>query len=121
MVASLLVDKIVSLALNPEKANQWAVELIWGYVEGKPVQGSPKREDSRVIEERIDDITTQHLNSLTASFAKPAGQKPSDIDVAVGTDGRATGDMDVPGDGPPGPEGTVGQPEMANAAATQSG
>jgi hypothetical protein len=69
-LAELLVDKVIKLALDPKRANQWAVELIFDRVEGKSVKGQAIREDGRQIEERLDEITTEHLNSLAAQFAK---------------------------------------------------
>jgi hypothetical protein len=71
-IAELVVKKVIRLALDPKTQCQWAIELIFERVEGKAVQGSPLREDGRMIEDRLDDITREHLNSLAATFAKQA-------------------------------------------------
>lgn len=71
-VADLLVRKVVRLALDKEKSNQWAVELIFDRVEGKSVAGQPIREDGRIVEDRLDDLTREHLNSIAAQFAQRA-------------------------------------------------
>jgi uncharacterized membrane-anchored protein YjiN (DUF445 family) len=71
-VADLLIRKVIRLALDKDKGNQWAVELIFDRVEGKSVAGEPVRQDSRVVEDRLDDITREHLNSIAAQFAKRA-------------------------------------------------
>ena len=77
VVAELLVNKVVRLALDPKKSNQWAVELIFDRVEGKAVQGRPIREDGRVLEDRLDEVTATHLNSIAAKFAKQAASELS--------------------------------------------
>lgn len=74
-VADLLVKKIVRYALDPSKAYQWAVEMIWNYNEGKPAMGSPVTDDGREFDEQMDDLTREHLNSMAAQFSKSAAEQ----------------------------------------------
>ena len=74
-VAELLAKKIVSLALDSKKTNQWAIEMLLDRTEGKSVQGKPKTDDGRQIEEKLSDISIKHLNQIagTTEAARPAG------------------------------------------------
>jgi len=89
-VAELLVDKIVTFALDKTKANQWAVDLVFSYIEGRPVQGLPKRDDGKHVEEQLDDITKQHLNILAASITGNARKEPASIESQDRTPGPAS-------------------------------
>ena len=60
-IADLLVQKIVRLALDKKKSNQWAVELVMDRIEGKAVKGQPMREDGRLIEERLGCTAEHHV------------------------------------------------------------
>ena len=71
-VAELLAQKVIALALDPKKSNQWAVELIFDRVEGKAVKGAEVMEAYRDVEDKLDELTTEHLNSIAAKFAKNA-------------------------------------------------
>lgn len=97
MVAELLVDKIVIFALDTSAANQWAVELVWSYIEGRPVQGLPKRDDGRHIEEHLNDITRQHINSLAATIDGNRPAVPAAPEAEDRTPGPASRLMDLPG------------------------
>jgi len=67
MLIDLLARKIVQLATNPNEKNQWAVELVFDRVEGKPIQGTPPDDGGRRIEDRLDELTKHNLNQI----AKP--------------------------------------------------
>ncbi len=67
-VAELVVEKIVRLALDPVKAYQWAIELIWERMEGKPSLGIPVSDDGRVLDHKLDGLTTEQLNRIAGSF-----------------------------------------------------
>ncbi|MCC7147127.1 MAG: hypothetical protein IT443_11835 [Phycisphaeraceae bacterium] len=69
-IAELLVAKVVQLALDPAKQNQWAVEMIFDRVEGKPVAGIAPDDQGRPIEDRLDDITGQYINELADRFVR---------------------------------------------------
>lgn len=113
-VAELLVDKIVKLAIERDKANQWAVELVWNYIEGRPVPGTAKREDSRLIDERLDQTTAAHLNGIAAAVSRRKDSRG--VDAAEGADGPAARLLDMPGNRPRGPEGATGKLAVAAAA-----
>jgi hypothetical protein len=80
-IGELLVRKILRLALSSEKANQWAVELVFDRLEGRAGTAAPPVDTGRVIEDRLDGVTTDHLNSL----AKIAGAE-ADEELAEGAD-----------------------------------
>lgn len=104
-IADLLVGKIVKLALDPKKSNQWAVEIIYDRVEGRAIQGEPPREDGRVHEERLRDIGRTQLNAIAAQFTQdepgrlggaeakdePAGPARKLLDLSKNRAARAEG------------------------------
>ena len=96
-VAELLVDKIVRFALDKDKANQWAVDLVFGYIEGRPVQGLPKRDDGRHLEDHLNDITRQHLNSLAATIDGNGPAVPTASATEDPTPGPTTRLLVLPG------------------------
>ncbi len=96
-VAELLIDKILVFALDAQHANQWAVELVWSYIEGRPVQGLPKRDDGRHIEEHLNDITREHFNSIAATIDENRPTIPPAPDTEDRTPGPASKLMDLPG------------------------
>lgn len=65
----LLVHKVVKLAVSPGKIHQFAIELIFDRVEGKSVQSVPVNDTAtEATEERLRDITRQHLNDIAGQF-----------------------------------------------------
>ena len=96
----VLVDKIMKLAVE---GKQWAMQLVFDYVEGKPAQASTEDAESRQTEQRLDEISSEHLNQ----FAEQV--------IGRGTDagGESSGDdparpvsrlMDLPKNGTGGTE-----------------
>lgn len=75
-IADLLVNKVVKLALDPDKANQWAVELIFDRVEGKASPVMVSDQEGRQIDERIENVSVAHLNSLAKRFVETRGNLP---------------------------------------------
>jgi hypothetical protein len=123
-MAELLVKKVVKLALDPEKPNQWAVELIFDRVEGKPVGGAPPTDDGRQIEERLDDVTTQHLNAIASQFSRrtPGELAGGDGEPAAeaGADGPAAKLLDLPQDRPARPQGDDDESPVEAGASQES-
>lgn len=109
----VLVAKIVRYALERDKANTWAVQMIYDYVVGKPQQAPAEIDGGRNLDERLEDVTTDHLNALTSQFvAAGGGLKPSQAqNTAVGQ--VAGVGLDLPEDPPGGPQGAGREPEMA--------
>ncbi len=111
--AEVLVAKIIRYAVERGKANTWAVEMIYEYVVGKPQLAPQDGDSGRHFDEKLEDVTTDHLNSLAATFASSNGglvpskaQDKADRPMA----GAAVG---VPEDGPRSTEGPSDEPEMA--------
>lgn len=63
--AEVMAHKVMSLAIAPEKANRWAIEMILDRTEGKPVSAEKKTDEGRHIERRLDEVTAAHLNEIT--------------------------------------------------------
>lgn len=119
-VADLVAKKIIKLALDPEKAYQWAVEILFDRMEGKAAQGVPIKADSRVLENKLNDITTQHLNSIAVEFAKEsAGQLADQREVTDESDGPAAKLLDLSNDGAGDPEEPPREPVMAGETAAE--
>jgi hypothetical protein len=107
--AEVLVAKLVRMAIDPNKSNQAAVEMVFDRVEGRPIQAPPPDTGSREVEERLDDLTKQHLNDLAGAFQR-GDKKPSDLTEQPASSGpiaatvRAAGPaarlLDLPQDGP---------------------
>lgn len=104
LVAELLAKKVIKLALDPKKSNQWAVELIFDRLEGRAAQGAPMREDGRNIERRLDDLSTEHLNSVAADFAKATRERAAEK-TADEADGPTARLLDLSRDRAADPEG----------------
>ena len=117
-VAELLVNKVVRLALDPNKSHQWAVELIFDRVEGKPVRGEMVRSEDRGIEDKLDAVTTEHLNRLAAQFAEDAKAELVGSDKTPdGPDRPAKNILDLPGNRPGGAKGVSAKPSLAALSA----
>ncbi len=121
-VADMLAKKVIRLALDPQKSNQWAVELIFDRLEGKAPKGTPMREDGRVIEERLDAITTEHLNSLAAQFARQTTVEfGSGSEIEDTTSGPASKLLDLQQDRTVSAEEVGCEPAVAAGIETESG
>lgn len=98
--AEVLVAKVVRLACDPAKTHEFAIELIFDRLEGRPPVSQPDSLDPLAAEERLSDVTQQHLNDLAKGLLRsaPAGQ-PS---AAAGPAGRL---MDLPSHGSAGAQG----------------
>lgn len=68
--AEVLAQKIMRLAIDPKKSNQWAAELIFDRIEGKAVQVQGQTDNGRNIRERLDDISSKHINEAIARHGK---------------------------------------------------
>lgn len=95
----VLVHKLMKLALDPSKANQWAIDMIVSYTEGKPTQAEKPDPHRRRIAERLNDITVSNINNLAQQAIK---RKP---DPAEGAAGPAAKLLDLPHRGRHGAEG----------------
>lgn len=69
-VVELLAAKAVRIALDPKKANLEAIAMIVDRIDGKAVPGLQKKQDGRKISEKLDAVTTKHLNSIAAQVAQ---------------------------------------------------
>ena len=111
LLSELLAQKVISLALDKDRPNQWAIEMVFDRSEGKSVQGIPLREDGRVTEGKLDEYTIHHLNAISAGFAAgiegdqevsqtPAdgalGSTPGKLDLSSNRVGCSEGDNDKP-------------------------
>lgn len=67
--AEIIAEAVVAAA---REGKQWAIELVHDRTEGKPVQALKPDEGDQSVEERINDVTVQHLNDLAASLAGAA-------------------------------------------------
>jgi hypothetical protein len=93
-LAEMLVKKLVRLALDPKKPNQWAFELIYDRLEGKAVQGAPPSDSGRKVNDQLDAVTTEHLNSLASAFSNrpvTVGAGADAPPIAAGPAGRLLG------------------------------
>lgn len=70
LVADMIAMKVVKLAIDPKKQNQWAIATILDRTEGKAGQGAPPDTSGRRFKEKMDDVTTHHLNTLAGQFIK---------------------------------------------------
>ena len=123
--AEIIAEAVVAAA---REGKQWAIELVHDRTEGKPVQAVKADEGDRSVEERITDVTVQHLNDLAARFADagpaPAGPVGADSDAqpddpephadAAGPGHTATAParklLDLPKDGHRDSQDAQGQP-----------
>lgn len=71
-IAELIAMKVLKAAVDPNRPNQWAVELVFDRVDGKAIQQTAG-EGRDEIEERLNDISRQHLNDLAALSTATAG------------------------------------------------
>jgi hypothetical protein len=124
-LAALIAKKVVQLALDPKRDNQWAVELIWDRVEGKAVQGAPVSDGGRRIHEHLDSITRDHLNALTGAIARSAkaaeAERRAGAETASGPPGPPAGRVDLPADGAEGPEVDPGESPVEEGTEGQGG
>lgn len=119
-VADLLVDKIIKLALDPAKANQWAVELVWDRSEGRAVAGQAPENDGRKIEDRLNVISKEHLNAIATQFSTEKWQKAEEENrnqaTADPAPGLPPGLLDLPSHGAGSTQALGGQSSMATEA-----
>lgn len=103
-LSRLLAQKVIRLALDPDKAYQWAVELCFDRTEGKPVAAEQVKERRKVLD-RLDDITAKQIDAITDKYDDDAKQR----DAGAGASGRPGGfdseHLAGPGDRPAGPQG----------------
>ncbi len=98
--AEIIAEAVVAAA---REGKQWAIELVHDRTEGKPVQAIKPDEGDRSVEERINDVTVQHLNDLAVRFADggsgaaPAGPVGADS-VAEPDDPESDAHATRPGD-----------------------
>lgn len=71
--AEVIAEAVVAAA---REGKQWAIELVHDRTEGKPVQAVKADEGDRSVEERINDVTVQHLNDLAAKLGN-IGDSPA--------------------------------------------
>lgn len=120
-IAQLLVGKIVRLALDPKKSNQWAVEIIWDRVEGRAIQGEPPRDDGRAHEEKLRDIDRAHLNAIAAQFTADEPGRLAGAEAEDEPAGPAQKLLDLSKNRAAGAEGAEGESPLAPAPASIGG
>lgn len=118
-LAELVAKKVVRLALDPQKQSQWAVELVFDRTEGKAVQGAAMKDDGRDTEKRLSDLTTEHLNSLAATYAKSAKPRRPEAEPQAEASGPASKLLDLRKDGPADSQEAGGQPPVASGVASE--
>ena len=112
--AEVVVAKIIRYAVERGKPNTWAIQMIYDYVVGKPQQTPSDVDGGRHFEDKVDDVTTEHLNALAEQFQEAGGGFVAKSQAENGADRQvAVAVMDVPEDGIGGSEGPGGEPEMA--------
>ncbi len=112
--AEVVVAKIIRYALEKDKANLWAIQMIYDYVVGRPQQAPQDADGGRHFDEKVEDVTTEHLNALAHQFQTTAGG----LAVANTPAGQANRPvavpaLDLPENGPGSSQGASGEPEMA--------
>jgi hypothetical protein len=107
-IAELIAMKVLKAAVDPNRPNQWAVELVFDRVDGKAIQQA-SGESRDVIEERLDDISRQHLNDLAALSTATSGsaEAEAEADRPVANPLGALSSYR-----PPDSEGAGGEPEV---------
>lgn len=66
--AEVVAEKVVEAA---REGKQWAIELCYDRTEGKPAQSAKADVDDTRVEERINDVTKQHLTILAEKLGAP--------------------------------------------------
>lgn len=96
--AEVIAEAVLAAA---REGKQWAIELVHDRTEGKPVQAIKPDEGDRSVEERINDVTVQHLNDLANGLAAKLGDSGGgntggSQPVTVGADPAAESDDPEP-------------------------
>ena len=110
--AELLARKLLDRALS--STDQWAVQTIIERAEGKAVAAERIIEQDTSTEEKLSDVTRQHLNALTkqiTSEAIPADDQSRPVEQA---DSAARADVPMPKNGDS--DTKVARPEPTVAA-----
>ena len=89
VIARLVVNKAC-------EGQQWAVELVWDRIEGKPKQSLEVEQSVNTAAERISDIARHNLNAYAQR-------------VISSGPARTPGDVDVPAHGAVGAQADTGQ------------
>ena len=104
-IAELIAMKVLKAAVDPNRPNQWAVELVFDRVDGKAIQQTAG-EGRDEIEERLNDISRQHLNDLAALSTVEAGSAQAED----GSARRVANPLgSVPSHRTPNPQGSGGE------------
>lgn len=114
--AEVIAEKVIQAARTGDK---WAIEFIRDTAEGKPAATQQGDDGARRTEEKLRDVTKQHLNQFAESFAQLGAPEP--VAAPAGDAGPGKGEpagppvdppagptrslMDLPQDGDEGPEG----------------
>lgn len=123
-LAALVAKKVIRLALDPQKSHQWAVELIMDRTEGRAVQGAPPKEDGRIIQEKLDNLTREHINSLTTKFAEVTAASVKEFEESQPSDddaGPAARLLDLPRNGISSPKEAEGESSVEAEPADEGG
>lgn len=93
-IADLIVHEVVKMAL---RGKEWAIQLVYDRMEGKTPVGNQARDDGRGLEDKLDGITTAHLNAYSESIIKE--RRSPDPEAEKEADRRSAADgMDMPAD-----------------------
>lgn len=112
--AAVVVAKIIRYAVDRHKPNTWAIQMIYDYVVGKPQQTPADADAGRHFDEKVNDVTTEHLNALAEQFQASGGGFVAKPQAENGADrSMASALMEMPEDGIGGSEGSGSEPEMA--------
>ena len=93
-IAELLGQKIIVMALDHAKPNEWAVNMVLDRAEGKAVQGDKPNAADEIIEDKLTRASTQHINHISAAVISSIDIGADDAED-VSDRPSATDDVDV--------------------------
>ena len=114
--AELIARKVMEKAI--QTGEQWAVQFVAERAEGKAVAAEKIIEEDRSTEEKLTDVTLQHLNALAKTITSGQQQAAADNGHPQQADPPARADLPVPQNGNHHPQGAAGKPPLA--AGTQA-
>ena len=87
--AELLVDALFHAARNGER---FALEMIFFSVDGKPATAEKQIDADTTVEDKLDDVTREHLNRLSG-YTKP--RLAREYQDQLRSDAESAGDSEV--------------------------
>ena len=95
-IAELLAQKIVVMALDHKKPNEWAVTMVLDRAEGKAVQGDKPNAADEIIEDKLTRASTQHINHISKAVIGSLCNGDGDESEDVSDRPTASDDVDMP-------------------------